>query len=124
MEKRIPARSFKDLIVWQKAHQLVLGVYNVTKSFPKEEVYGLISQIRRSSTSVAANIVEGFRKRSAADKARIMNIAQGSLAETEYYLILAQDLNYSDTMKLLNQADEVGKILDAYINSIKSNANS
>ncbi|MBI3482003.1 MAG: four helix bundle protein [Bacteroidetes bacterium] len=119
MENRTPSKSFRDLIVWQKAHQLVLDIYKMTKSFPKEEIYGLTSQIRRSSTSVAANIAEGFRKRSAADKARIMNIGQGSLAETEYYLILAQDLLYSDTRELLNKEDKVGRILDAYINSMK-----
>src|SRR5882724_8409982 len=118
MDKREPSRSFRDLIVWQKAHQLVLDVYKMTKSFPREEIYGLTSQIRRSSASVAANIAEGFRKRSAADKARIMNIGQGSLSETEYYLILSQDLLYANTDELLAKADEVGRILDAYINSM------
>src|SRR5687768_1576379 len=96
MEKRIPAKSFKDLIVWQKAHSLVLEIYKQTKAFPKEEMYCLTSQIRRSSISVAANIAEAFKKKSSADKLRILNISQGSLSETEYYLILSKDLEYGD----------------------------
>src|SRR5258708_40111868 len=112
MEK---AKSFKDLIVWQKAHRLVLDVYKRTKLFPKEEMYGLTSQIRRSSVSVAANIAEGFRKRGPADKVRFLNISQGSLSETEYYLTLAKDLEYTDTNELLYQADEVGRILESYM---------
>jgi four helix bundle protein len=84
MEKLGPAKSFRDLVVWQKAHQLVLAVYKVTKTFPKEEVYCLTSQFRRSATSIAANIAEGFKKKGNADKVRFLNIAQGSLSETEY----------------------------------------
>jgi four helix bundle protein len=116
MEK---AKSFRDLIVWQKAHRLVLDVYKRSKLFPKEEMYGLTSQIRRSSVSVAANIAEGFRKRGPADKVRFLNISQGSLSETEYYLMLAKDLEYTDTNELLYQADEVGRILESYLSAIK-----
>ncbi len=119
MEIRKPAKSFRDLVVWQKAHQLVLAVYQKTKSFPREEIYGLTSQFRRSTVSIAANIAEGFKKKSAADKVRMLNIAQGSLSETEYYLMLAQDLEYADMNGLMRQADEVGKILEAYMNAIK-----
>ena len=96
MEKRAPARSFQDLIVWQKAHQFVLAVYRFTENFPKTEQYGLTSQLRRAAVSIAANIAEGFRKRSKPDKARFMNISQGSLEECRYYLILSKDLNYGD----------------------------
>ena len=92
MEKRLASRSFKDLIEWQKAHNLVLDIYKLTKTFPKEEIYVLTSQIRRSSISVAANIAEAFKKKSPAEKLRLLNIAQGSLAETEYHLILSKDL--------------------------------
>ena len=122
MEKE-KSKSFKDLIVWQKAHQLVLNVYKATKHFPKEETYGLTSQIRRSSVSVAANIAEGFKKKGIADKLRYMNIAQGSLSETDYHLILANDLEYFNTSGLLNNADEVGRLLESYMQGIKRNTN-
>lgn len=82
------ARRFEDLIVWQKAHQLVLAIYNYTESFPKQEIFGLTAQFRRASISVPANIAEGFKKKSKLDKMRFMNIAQGSLEECRYYLIL------------------------------------
>ncbi|MFM8833576.1 MAG: four helix bundle protein, partial [Cytophagales bacterium] len=100
MEKRETAKSFKELIVWQKAHQLVLNVYQATKAFPKEEMYGLSSQIKRSSVSIAANIADGFKKKRIADKLKFMNTAQGSLSETEYHLLLANDLEYFNTTKL------------------------
>lgn len=87
-----PSRSFKDLMVWQKAHQFVLLVYQLSNDFPKSEVYGLTSQLRRAAVSIAANIAEGFKKRSLADKLRFLNIAQGSLEECRYYLILVKDL--------------------------------
>ncbi|MBS1486972.1 MAG: four helix bundle protein [Bacteroidetes bacterium] len=116
MERR-PAQTFRDLIVWQMTHQLVLNVHAMTQSFPKEEIYGLTSQIRRSSVSVAANIVEGFKKKGKRDKLRFMNISQGSLAETMYYLILVNDLNYFKTDPLLGDAVEVEKILESYRNA-------
>jgi four helix bundle protein len=91
----ILAKSFRDLIVWQKSHQFVLGVYQISDTFPKKEIYGLISQLRRAAISVPANIAEGFRKKTKNEKLRFMNIAQGSLEESRYYLILAQDLKYA-----------------------------
>lgn len=118
--KRQAAKSFRDLIVWQKAHQLVLDVYRVTQSFPKDEMYALTSQIRRSTMSVAANIAEGFKKTSSRDKIRIYNIAQGSLSETEYFLLLPQDLKYGDMKGLMVNADEVGRMLGSYIKAVKS----
>lgn len=121
MEKREPAKSFKELIVWQKAHQLVLNVYRATKTFPKEEIYGLSSQIKRSSVSIAANIAEGFKKKGIADKLKFMNTAQGSLSETEYHLLLANDLEYFNTTKLTKDAAEVGRLLEAYIRGIRGN---
>jgi len=124
MEKRKPAKSFKELIVWQKAHQLVLNVYKATKHFPKEEMYGLTSQLRRSSVSVAANIAEGFKKKGIADKLKYMNTAQGSLSESDYHLLLANDLEYFDTNGLLNDVDEVGRLLESYMKGIKRNNNS
>ncbi len=82
--KRQPAKNFQDLIVWQKAHQFVLLVYRYSETFPKMELYGLISQLRRAAVSIAANIVEGFKKKTKPDKVRYLNIAQGSLEECRY----------------------------------------
>ncbi len=115
---RQPAKSFQDLIVWQKAHTFVLGVYQATQSFPKTETYGLVSQFRRAAVSVPANITEGFRKVSSADKARFLNIAEGSLEECRYYLILSHDLNYINKQNLWELSDEVGKLLNAYRSAI------
>src|ERR1051326_6302256 len=78
---RPPAKSFQDLIVWQKAHQFVLATYRLTRTFPREEIYALTSQFRRAAVSIAANIAEGFKKRSRSDKARFMNISQCSVEE-------------------------------------------
>jgi four helix bundle protein len=84
------ARTFRDLQVWRKAHEFVLAAYSYTADFPKHEIYGLTSQMRRASVSIPANIAEGFRRQGRADKARFMNMAQGSLEECRYYLILAR----------------------------------
>jgi four helix bundle protein len=111
---RPPARSFGDLIVWQKAHRLVLGIYRLSESFPGKEIYGLTSQLRRAAVSIPANIAEGFKKRGRADKARFLNVAQGSLEECRYYLILSKDLKYGDSSVLLSQLEEVSKILEVY----------
>ena len=92
--KRRPAKVFQNLIVWQKAHQFVLSMYGFSQNFPKTEMYGLTSQTRRSAISIPANIAEGFKKKTKPDKIKYMNIAQGSLEECRYYLILAKDLGY------------------------------
>ncbi len=118
--KRKPAERFEDLIVWQKAHQLVLSVYRYSENFPKHEIYGLTSQFRRAAISIPANIAEGFKKRGRADKARFLNIVQGSLEECRYYIILTTDLHYGESGELFNQLDEVGKLLYAYSHSILS----
>lgn len=115
---RQAARTFQDLIVWQKAHQFVLNVYKLTDQFPKSEIFGLSSQFRRASISIAANIAEGFKKKGRADKARFMNTAQGSLEECRYYLILAHDLNYGNMANVINELEEVSKLLTSYSNSI------
>ena len=108
------AKTFQDLIVWQKAHQFVLTIYSLTAEFPKTEIYGLTCQIRRAAVSIPANIAEGFRKRTKPEKSRFLNIAQGSLEETRYYLILARDLHYRDTTPQLQQLEEISKLLNAY----------
>ncbi|MBN2592411.1 MAG: four helix bundle protein [Sedimentisphaerales bacterium] len=114
-------KRFTDLIVWQKAHKFVLAVYRLTSGFPKEEIYGLTSQLRRAAISIAANIVEGFKKTGPADKIRYLNISQGSLEECRYYLILANDLGYGSTNILEEQIDEVARLLAAYSNAVKKN---
>lgn len=116
------AKSFQDLVVWQKAHQLVLEVYRLTKTFPKEEVYGLIFQFRRAAVSIPANVAEGFRKRGAADKLRYLNIAQGSAEECRYYLILSKDLRYGEIPGLTNLLDDVSRLLVAYAKGIVRNS--
>jgi four helix bundle protein len=117
---RPPSKSFRDLIVWQKAHELVLALYRFSNCFPKTETYGLASQMRRAAVSVPANIAEGFKKTGRADKARFMNTAQGSLEECRYYLILAADLGYGKADELQNELDEVSRLLDAYASAILS----
>lgn len=113
--ERTVAKNFQDLLVWQKAHQFVLAVYNYSDYFPQKEVYGLTSQFRRAAISIPANIAEGFKKKSKTDKARFMNIAQGSLEECRYYLILAKDLGYGDNPELMPLLEEVSKMLGKYI---------
>jgi len=115
---REPAKTFEDLLVWQKAHLFVLSVYQLSKSFPHYETYGLSSQLRRAAVSLAANISEGFRKRSKADKVRFLNIAQGSVEECRYYLILAKDLEYGDASEAKLLLEETSKLLEAYARGI------
>ena len=117
-----PARNFQDLLVWQKAHTLVLDVYGLTGSFPKHELFGLTAQLRRASVSVPANIAEGFKRRGRADKARFLNIAQASLKECRYFLILTQDLGYSETHSSLRLLDETSRFLDNYLHSLSSSS--
>ena len=117
---RAPAQTFRELIVWQKAHQFVLAAYKLSQKFPREEIYGLTSQFRRAATSIAANIAEGFKKRGQSDKARFLNIAHGSLEECRYYLILISDLEYGDTMQLTEQLEEVSRLLTSYTNAVQS----
>jgi len=121
MEKEMAemAKSFRDLRVWNAAHEWVLEIYKVTTRFPREELFGLTSQLRRAAVSVAANIAEGFGKRGAPDKLRFYNIAQGSLNECEYYLILAADLGYAETRSLIERQNAIGRMLTAYSRAIR-----
>src|SRR5688572_14500863 len=119
-----PARSFRDLIVWQKAHQFVLAVYPFTAAFPRQETYGLSMQMRQAAVSIPANIAEGFRRRGKADKARFMNIAEGSIEECRYYLILAQDLGYGGTEDLTAALEEISRLLNAYASAILTSSSS
>ena len=114
-----PARTFQDLLVWQKAHAFVLEAYRLTATFPKSETYGLALQMRRAAVSIAANIAEGFRRRGKADKARFLNMAEGSVEECRYFLILTKDLGYAaDSQGLSAALEEVSKLLGAYTAAI------
>ena len=115
---RAAAKTFQDLVVWRKAHEFVLAIYPFTAAFPKPETYGLAQQLRRAAVSIPANIAEGFRRRGKPDKARPMNMAEGSLEECRYYLILAKDLNYGDTGRLNTLLEEVSRLLNAYATAI------
>lgn len=114
------SKSFKDLIVWQKAHRFVLKVYKFTSRFPKEEKYGLTSQFRAAAISIAANIAEAFAKRTKPEKIRLMNIAQGSLEECRYYIVLSNDLDYGTDKELDELAEESSKLLISYIKAIEA----
>jgi four helix bundle protein len=112
------AKTFRDLLVWRKAHEFVLEVYRLSAEFSKAEVYGLTSQIRRAAVSVAANIAEGFKRRGKAEKGRFLNIAHASLEECRYYLILAKDLSYGDSSKAEAIGGEVSRLLESYSSAI------
>ena len=116
----IGTNHFEQLIVWKKAHQFVLNVYSLTKQFPKEETFGLSSQFRRASISIAANIAEGYTKKGPRDKVRFLNVSQGSLAECQYYLRLVRDLGYG-VAQLKTDLEEVSKLLNAYSRGILRN---
>jgi len=116
-------KGFRKLIVWQRAHELVQMVYDATESFPGHERFGLISQIQRAAVSVPANIVEGYALDTSAQFSRHLFIARGSLAEVEYYLILATDLEYLTQQEydlLEAKRIEVAYLLSRLITSVKS----
>lgn len=113
--------TFQDLQVWQKAHALVLNIYRSASLFPKEEQYGLVNQIRRAAASIPTNIAEGYKRRGAKDYARFVNMADASLEETKYHLILARDLGYLTSeqyTELAGFCDEVGKMLNGLYNAL------
>lgn len=114
-------KTFEDLKVWQKSHKLVLEIYKETKRFPMDERYGLVSQMRRSSVSICSNIAEGYKK-STKDFVRFLDIAQGSLEETKYHLILSRDLDYLDKDRFnmfFGSAEEVGLMLNGLIQKLR-----
>jgi len=115
------AKRFQDVKVWKKSHELALEVYRITRTFPKEEIFALTSQMRRASVSVPANIAEGFKKKSAKDKLNFYNTSQGSLEELRYYFILSKDLGYIASNDVLQaKAQEVSKMLESWCDSIRS----
>ncbi len=118
-------QRFQDLEVWQRAHQLVLGVYRVTRQFPTEERYGLTPQLQRAAVSVPANIAEGFKRRGKADKIKFYNISETSLEEVKYYFILAKDLEYiADNQQLMADAEVISRMLYRLIQAVNSSRTS
>lgn len=116
--------NFQELLAWQKAHQFVLMVYNTTRTFPEWEKFRLCSQFERAAVLIAANIAEGYKRLSRTDKLRMMNIAQGSLEECRYYIILSKDLGYIDEnrFKEMNYAIYItSRFLNSYCKGIREN---
>ncbi|MBA3948416.1 MAG: four helix bundle protein [Acidobacteria bacterium] len=117
----VPSQRFDQVLAWQKAHALVLRIYAATRGFPREERFGLSSQMRRAAVSVPANIAEGYKRRGRADKIRCLNIAQASLEELRYYLILGRDLNYLEAYEEIHsELDEASRLLAGYIAGIEN----
>lgn len=116
-------KDYRQLKVWERSHQLVLAIYAATKGFPKEELYGLVSQLRRAATSIPANLAEGCGRDSDAELKRFFDIAHGSAAELEYHLLLARDLNYLTEQLYQQLATELGEIkrmLGAFSRKLKA----
>ena len=117
-------KNFKELQVWQKAHQLTLLLYKITNSFPADEKYGLVSQIKRSASSIAANIAEGCGRSGDAELARYLQIAMGSASELEYHILLVHDLKIIETSnyeELANEVVEIKKMLASFIKKLRIN---
>lgn len=116
-------QSFKDLITWQKAHEFVLLVYKFTNAFPSHERFGLMSQFQRAAVSIAANIAEGYKKTGKSDKLRLMNVAQGSLEECRYYILLSKDLKYITeeiSLILTERIENVSRLLNAHCKAVQN----
>ena len=118
------AKTFEDILAWQKAHQFVVLAYSTIATFPSYEQYGLCSQFRRAAVSIPANIAEGYKKLGKADKLRFFNIAQGSLEECRYYSLLAKDLGYineKEFTSIVNSIQDASYFLNSYIKGIVNN---
>ena len=116
-------RDFRELKVWERSHQLALGVYKLTATFPKDELYGLTSQIRRACVSIAANMAEGCGRSGDAELARFLQIAMGSASELEYHLLLARDLQFvngADYQEIHKQVTDVKRMSTAFIQTLKA----
>lgn len=114
---------YHNILVWKKAHEFTLQIYLITKKFPKDELFGIVSQMRRASSSVPANIVEGNARRSSKEYAQFLVQARGSLSETQYFLELSKDLQYISVIEyetLINLSIEVAKMLNSLLTKIKS----
>lgn len=115
-------KDFKELTVWSKAHELTVAIYYLARTFPKDEMYGLTSQGRRSAASIGANIAEGCGRHSDGEMARFLQIARGSASETEYHLLLARDLGFlseSDFRKTEHRLVEVQRMLTGLVQKVQ-----
>lgn len=113
---------YHNLLVWKKAHELTLEVYKITTKYPKSELFGIVSQLRRASSSVPANIVEGSARKTDKEFCQFLVQARGSLVETQYFLELSKDLNYiteHDLVRLNKLSIEVAKMLNSFIKKIR-----
>ena len=116
-------RDFRKQKVWEKSHSLTLEIYKVTEKFPREEIYGLTSQLRRSCSSIPANIAEGCGEDGDADFARYLQIARGSASELEYHLLLAKDLGFlkvNEHQQLSQEANELKQMLTNFIKKLRA----
>ena len=116
-------KNFYDLDAWKKGHELVLGIYRIAKDFPKEELYGIVSQLRRAASSITANVAEGFARFHFKDKVRFYYQARGSVAEVQNFLLLAKDLKFitnEQCKELGEKANEVGRLINGLIKSIEN----
>lgn len=116
-------KAYKDFPAWKLTHRFVLDIYAVSNSFPRSETFGLTSQLRRAAMSISANIVEGIHRNSRKESIRFLNIARGSLAESDYFLLLAKDLRYitvKEYKKLYAQYDEIHFQLNSWLKSLKT----
>lgn len=117
------AKSFTDLLVWQEGHKLVLMVYTETKSFPKDELFGLTSQMRRSAVSITSNIAEGFSRQSYKEKVQFFSVSLGSLTELQNQLLIAKDIGYLEKKKFFQLAEQsviLQKMMNSFIKKTKS----
>jgi len=115
-------KDFKELKVWAKAHELTVAIYSLTRAFPKDEIYGLTSQVRRSAASIGANIAEGCGRRSDGEFSRFLQIARGSASETEYHLLLARDLRFlsgSEYESMVRKIVEVQRMLTSLVQRVQ-----
>lgn len=116
-------KDFKELEIWKRSHKLTIDIYRTTQKFPKEELYGLTSQIRRAASSIPTNIAEGCGRRTNAELANFLNIASGSASEVEYELLLAKDMDYIDDVQyqlFANEVREIRSMLSAYMTKVRN----
>jgi four helix bundle protein len=115
-------RNYRDLQVWTKAHKLTLDLYRVSQTFPREEIYGITSQLRRAAVSIGANLAEGCGRRTSTELARFVRIATGSASELDYHLLLSRDLgfiNNEDFKRTSSDLTEVRKMLTSFLISVE-----
>ena len=117
-------KNYKELTVWQKSMDLVLEIYSITKTFPKEETYGITSQMRRAAVSVPSNIAEGHQRNSTKEYLNFLYFARGSISELQTQLFICQKLGYINTNGLIDASEEIARMINAIISKLKNNTNS